>query len=220
LRGRLYLSHRKPCQVRVLTRWNCITNARYPVAEAYFQQPHIQPYIHDCHVTVREHRNTYRYCVFFKNHRHLRVNQFLLKGDGHAELKFRGDAVVMRVGTRTGFVNMRERDTAISDWAMERFVVCLRLSYLFDKSQGSTYTSKAAPPTSPTSISSQTVVHRNSPIVLFVIKKVSHYYALCFVFLRIPHLSSRASPLCLLAHPLCCFGGAPLSMCCSLRSHC
>jgi hypothetical protein len=41
------------------------------------------------------------------------------------ELTFKGDAMVMRVGSRGNLVNMRDRDTILSDYIITRYVVYL-----------------------------------------------------------------------------------------------
>ena len=90
---------------------------RFPVPESLLQDFCLQPYIHNCEVSVVEGRHTYRFRVFFKRHCHLHLNP-LLSGDISA---FRGDAVVMRigVGSRQAVVNMRSRDAAIADYVMK-----------------------------------------------------------------------------------------------------
>ncbi|KAI6161401.1 hypothetical protein EDD17DRAFT_1458014, partial [Pisolithus thermaeus] len=121
LRCRLYsTSCSKPRQAEMLTRCAAISygSPRFPVAEALLQEATLQPYIHNCQVTVHEGRHTYNYCVFFKRHCRLQVNA-LLSGDG----EFRGDVMVMRIGTRTRrVVNMRARDSVIADYIVNRSV--------------------------------------------------------------------------------------------------
>ncbi|KAI6143394.1 hypothetical protein BKA82DRAFT_3921248, partial [Pisolithus tinctorius] len=86
---------------------------RFPIAESLFQESCLQPYIHNCEVTIVEGWHTHRFCVFFKQHCHLRLNPLLSSDDS----KFQGDAVVMRVGARS-VVNMRPRDAALADYMM------------------------------------------------------------------------------------------------------
>jgi hypothetical protein len=80
----------------------------------------IQPHIHDCIVNVQEGQHTYRYRVFFKRHRRLRFNQSSPLRAGRNTL--RGDIVVMRMGTLhpRPVINMRARDSAISDFMIPR----------------------------------------------------------------------------------------------------
>jgi hypothetical protein len=80
----------------------------------------IQPHIHDCIVNVQEGQHTYRYRVFFKRHRRLRFNWSLPLRAGRDTL--RGDIVVMRMGTLhpRPVINMRARDSAISDYMIPR----------------------------------------------------------------------------------------------------
>ncbi|KAG1776431.1 hypothetical protein EV702DRAFT_971446, partial [Suillus placidus] len=97
LRCRLYSTlWTKPHQVTMLTRCSghSRTAQRFPVPESLFEEATVQPYIHNCFVTVHEGRHVYQFCIFFKRHLRLRAN-VLLSRDDH---KFRGDAVVMRIG--------------------------------------------------------------------------------------------------------------------------
>jgi len=90
---------------------------RFPVTESLLQDFRLQPYIHNCEVSVIEGRHTYKFSVFFKRHCRLHLNP-LLGGD---VTDFHGDAVVMRVGIGA-MVNMRSRDTGIADYMMKRSV--------------------------------------------------------------------------------------------------
>ena len=82
------------------------------MAETLLQEAALQPYIHDCQITVYEGRHTYQYCVFFKRHCRLRTNTLLSGADDG----FRGDIAIMRIGSRTRVMNMRARDSAITDY--------------------------------------------------------------------------------------------------------
>ncbi|KAG2107313.1 hypothetical protein DEU56DRAFT_718588, partial [Suillus clintonianus] len=85
----------------------------FPVPESLLEEAAVQPYVHNCFVNVWEGRYIHRFCIFFKRHLRLRANVLLSKG-GH---KFRGDAVVMRVGVNyPSVVNMRGRDNALADF--------------------------------------------------------------------------------------------------------
>ncbi|KAI6120545.1 hypothetical protein EV401DRAFT_1859664, partial [Pisolithus croceorrhizus] len=87
----------------------------YPVAESVLQDAALQPYVHNCQITVHEGRCTYHYCIFFKWHCRLRANAMLDK--------FQGDVVIMKIGTRVlSVVNMRVRDIAIADYIVSRLV--------------------------------------------------------------------------------------------------
>lgn len=87
---------------------------RFPVAESLFQDSLVQPYIHNCEVTVLEGRHVHRFRVFFKRHCYLPSNPLLSNRDR----VFRGDAVVMRVGagSQRAVVNMRSRDSVVADY--------------------------------------------------------------------------------------------------------
>ncbi|KAG1769972.1 hypothetical protein EV702DRAFT_978389 [Suillus placidus] len=119
LRCRLYSTlWTKPCQVTMLTRCSghSRTAQRFPVPESLFEEATVQPYIHNCFVTVHEGRHVYQFCIFFKRHLRLRAN-VLLSRDDH---KFRGDAVVMRIGVNNTSVNMRGRDNALADFLIHQ----------------------------------------------------------------------------------------------------
>ncbi|KAF8224623.1 hypothetical protein L208DRAFT_1310127, partial [Tricholoma matsutake] len=89
----------------------------YPYVESVFEGAVLQPYIHDCTITVHEGHHSYCLSVFFKRHCRLQPNQSLhcLWGASH-----RGDVVVMRIGSNGCYVNMRDRDTILSDWFMQK----------------------------------------------------------------------------------------------------
>jgi len=123
LRSRLYPSARmKPILIHMPTR--CVLPARfpgprYPLAESVLDDAIIQPYVHDCMVLVHEGSQVHRFRVFYKRHCHLPVNRSFA---GRRIL--RGDIVVMRAGVLCplSVVNMRGRDTAVSDWMIHRWV--------------------------------------------------------------------------------------------------
>ena len=116
LRCRLYSASMSiPCQVMMLTHCTGLSrlSQHFPVAESLLQDARMQPYVHDCEVTVHKGRHTYRFCIFFKRHCHLQSNP-LLSTMGN---QFRGNAVVMRVGG-SSVVNMHGRDAAVADFMM------------------------------------------------------------------------------------------------------
>ena len=80
----------------------------------------IQPRIHGCIVDMQEGQHTYRCRVFFKRHRHLRFNSSIPLKAGRDTL--RGDIIVMRMDTLhpRPVINMRARDSAISDYVIPR----------------------------------------------------------------------------------------------------
>jgi hypothetical protein len=60
--------------------------------------------------------------IFFKNHCRLPYNTSLGSlTQGRTPSALRGDILVMRVGINHNYVNMRERDTILSDWFMKRY---------------------------------------------------------------------------------------------------
>ncbi|KAF9233012.1 hypothetical protein BU15DRAFT_7429, partial [Melanogaster broomeanus] len=93
LKCRLYSSAwPRPRQVIMPTR--CANTSRlanrFPIAESLLQDFRLQPYIHNCEVSVIEGRHTYKFSVFFKRHCRLHSNT-LLGGD---VADFHGDVVV------------------------------------------------------------------------------------------------------------------------------
>ena len=94
----------------------------YPFPENHIDENTIQPYVHNCVVTIYENKNLYRYMAFFKRHDHLRPNNSLYKLRGGRSI-LKGDVIVMRVGSTSSYVNMRDRDTILADWFMQRYVI-------------------------------------------------------------------------------------------------
>jgi len=127
IRSRLYSSERcKPILVKVPTRCTYPASQggpRFPFAESVLSGGKIQPYVHDCVVTVYEGQQTHRFRVFFKRHQRLPANRSLPNGT-----PFRGEIVIMRVGAldQLSVVNMRGRDTVVSDYTVKRFVRSIR----------------------------------------------------------------------------------------------
>jgi hypothetical protein len=116
LRGRLYpVLRARPYLVPISTRCSPVPKQeRYPFAESVLTSSVLQPYVHDIKVTIDERGHRYCYRVFFKRHCRLLKSLSLFNLDNDSD--FCGDAVVMRVGCRGNFVNMRERDTTMADY--------------------------------------------------------------------------------------------------------
>jgi hypothetical protein len=122
LRSRLYSTNDfKARQVLVTSRQDngLFPGVRYPYAENCMKNSQTQPYIHNCVVTVHEGTHVYKFMVFFKNHQHLPRNNCLSTLSKFSNL--RGDVLVMRIGVKFSYVNMRERDTVLADWFMKRY---------------------------------------------------------------------------------------------------
>ncbi len=102
---------------------------RYPVAEGHFPDACLQPYVHTCMVNICEGRREYSLALFFKNHVRLPVNTSLAAL--HCAVAFRGDIIVMRpaAADHRSFVNMRGRDSALSDFAVIKYFLLLLLSF-------------------------------------------------------------------------------------------
>ena len=93
---------------------------QYPLAEAMLDQSKIQPYIHDCVITVHEGAYIYKYRIFFKRHCFLSLNPTITQNSNSEVAPFRGDILVMRVSTKNSFcVNFRERDTILADFLVK-----------------------------------------------------------------------------------------------------
>ena len=129
IRGRLYPTvGSKASQVLVTSRQDPINfpHTRYPFAESHLDHSRIQPAVHNCAITIHEGPHLYRYMIFFKNHCRLPFNASLASlSQGQVRSVLRGDILVMRVGTNYNYVNMRERDTILTDWFMKRYALVL-----------------------------------------------------------------------------------------------
>lgn len=78
---------------------------RYPWVESLFENRTLQPFIHDTLITLHENGHDHHFHLFCQNHRRLPANQAL---DG----RWRGEIIVMRVGTNGVVVNTRAADAA------------------------------------------------------------------------------------------------------------
>lgn len=119
IRARVYCPSHRPRQVLVPTRCSLPARSvgpRYPYAESILDDSRIQPYVHDCLVTVKEFGRTYRYRVFYKVHTKLRKNNSLMG--------LRGSMFVMRAAAleHRSVVNMREHDAALADFLVKKWV--------------------------------------------------------------------------------------------------
>ncbi|KAF8957896.1 hypothetical protein BDZ97DRAFT_1924155 [Flammula alnicola] len=126
LRARLYpASSRRPRQILVNTRQPSAQRSmkRYPFAENHLGESVLQPWVHNCVVTVQEGRHTYRYMIFFKRHRLFGPSQCLQTLSNGQPSFLRSDVVVMRIGTTASYVNMRGRDSVLADWLMCRYAL-------------------------------------------------------------------------------------------------
>ncbi|TDL13400.1 hypothetical protein BD410DRAFT_735453, partial [Rickenella mellea] len=90
---------------------------QYANVESMLDGAVLQPYIHDCVVTVHELGVKHRFAVYFKRHIRLPINTSI-NGNG----AFRGDVVVMRVSAANtqSVVNLRGRDASLADWMLPR----------------------------------------------------------------------------------------------------
>lgn len=104
---------------------------RYPHVERRLDDEHIQPFVHDCNLTVRDGRRMHFFRVFFKWHVCLGVN-IGLPGNASGRLPFRGDVMVMRVGAmeKWGRIYAHTRakrvPTRVPKFAADRPVVNMR----------------------------------------------------------------------------------------------
>ncbi|THH19567.1 hypothetical protein EUX98_g8746 [Antrodiella citrinella] len=118
INGRLYAAEQpRPRNVGVPTR--CTPSLRYPCPESVLDGSRLQPYVHDCTARVKDGRHVYDFVVFFKNHRYLPLSTSLRSLTNAA---VRGDIVIMRLGTHGRVVNLRQRDSALADFVITRFL--------------------------------------------------------------------------------------------------
>src|SRR3954453_18283374 len=126
LRGRLYPSAGRCKPVQALVPVRVDANKYFPIPEGLFQHASIQPYIHNCQVTILEGTSRYQFTIFFKNHCRLAPNLALPRNPNGVHNTrqwgpyFRGDLVILKTGVRKPFVNMGGRETAIADYAAKR----------------------------------------------------------------------------------------------------
>ncbi|KAF9442855.1 hypothetical protein P691DRAFT_788892 [Macrolepiota fuliginosa MF-IS2] len=99
-----------------------LSGCHHPVVEGIFADRNAQPWIHDCIVTVIDHKKAHHFLVSVKNHADLPVNQSLPKSTNG--IKWRGDIVILRCGIidPETFVNMRKGDDKLTDFLVSRFV--------------------------------------------------------------------------------------------------
>jgi hypothetical protein len=90
-------------------------DGRYPLVEAFLAGEKIQPYIHDCLVTVLCYGRQHQFCIFYKNHKFLKRNRSL----PHNRM-WRGDLLVVRGGMKTFGVNLRARDAKLIDHVVKK----------------------------------------------------------------------------------------------------
>ncbi|KAH6910963.1 hypothetical protein BKA70DRAFT_1220043 [Coprinopsis sp. MPI-PUGE-AT-0042] len=93
-------------------------DGRYPLVEAFLADEKIQPFIHDCLVTVSYCGRRHQFRVFYKNHKLLKRNRSLPHNS-----TWRGDILVVRGGVKTFGVNLRAKDTKLIDYVVKRFIV-------------------------------------------------------------------------------------------------
>ena len=95
-------------------------HTRLPFPENNLGDLQLQPYIHNCAVTIYEGRRTHRYMVFYKRHCRLQANRCLTTMVQDAATTIRGDVIVMRLGSKATHVNLRSGDAKRTDWLMRR----------------------------------------------------------------------------------------------------
>jgi hypothetical protein len=123
LRSRLYPSaSSSPCHVSVVTRQACPSSVhiRLPFPENHLGELQLQPYIHNCAATIHEGRRTHRFMVFYKRHCRLQANRCLMTMVQGDATTIQGDVVIMRLGTKASYVNMRSGDAKRTDWLVRR----------------------------------------------------------------------------------------------------
>ena len=122
LRSRLYPStSSSPCHVSVVARQRCPSSVhtRLPFPENHLGELQLQPYIHNCAITIHEGRRIHRFMVFYKRHCRLQANQ-CLSTMVQGATTIQGDVIVMRMGSKATYVNLRSGDAKRTDWLMRR----------------------------------------------------------------------------------------------------
>jgi len=112
----------RPRQVQIDARQPCLQSAlqRHPFPENHMGGNHLQNYVHNIRVTVAEGRHAYVFMLFFKRHRHFQPSQCIQALVGAQQAVLKSDIVIMRVGTKASYVNMRGRDSVLADWVIKR----------------------------------------------------------------------------------------------------
>lgn len=95
-------------------------HTRLPFPENHLGELQLQPYVHNCAVTIREGRRTHRFMVFFKRHCRLLANQCLMTMVQDDATTIQGDVIIMRMGSKASYVNLRTGDAKRTDWLMRR----------------------------------------------------------------------------------------------------
>ena len=122
LRACLYNGDQKPSPVLVTTRCKLApkyVGPRDPLAESILGERRIQPYVHDCFVSIQDDHCTHHFRVFLKRHARLHTNKYL---PGENNFDMHGSLFVMRVAAMESLsmVNMRGGDAKLSDWMIGR----------------------------------------------------------------------------------------------------
>ena len=123
LRSRLYRTLSSlPCYVSVVTRQMSpfSLHSRLPFPENHLGGLQLQPYVHNCIATIREGHRTHRFMVFYKRHCHLLANQCLVNMVQGDATTIQGDVIIMRLGSKASYVNLRTGDSKRTDWLMRR----------------------------------------------------------------------------------------------------
>lgn len=96
----------------------CDGHYRYPLVESVLGDMSIQPYVHNCSVSILHKNRWSQYIVFFKLHSRLPVNRSVsFVARSHS---IRGDVAVMRIGFDGRVVNMRHGDAVVADQIVTR----------------------------------------------------------------------------------------------------
>ena len=124
-----------PCYVSVVTWQMCpfSIHTRLPFPENHLGELQLQPYVHNCAVTIREGHRTHCFMVFFKRHCCLLANQCLMTMVQGDTTTIQGNVIIMRMGSKASYVNLRTGDAKRTDWLMRRWVfvfLCVDLNDL------------------------------------------------------------------------------------------
>ncbi|KAI8989146.1 hypothetical protein BD414DRAFT_514825 [Trametes punicea] len=96
----------------------CDGDSRYPLVESVLGGMAIQPYVHDCSVSVLHHNRWSRYTIFYRIHHRLPINRAAALVSG--SIAVHGDVLVMWTDDDGRVVGMRHGDAVIADQIVKR----------------------------------------------------------------------------------------------------
>lgn len=119
LRSRLFSANKLEAKIVTVPTIE-VGDDRFPVVEAMFSDHILQPYIHDCLVTVHRRGRKHQFRIFCKNHKLMKKNSSIPGNEG-----WKGDILVMRGGLKSYGVNLRSKDSSLINYIVKRWVLIL-----------------------------------------------------------------------------------------------